>query len=125
MYTKTDRLYITTNEYDYVLMASKFVNRKERLGHTKHFYGCRKAKYLDFSDAVDTSDENEHEFFRLGTTAKGLKSYTNAAIYTVLGKLFRGERPALTPASGFRKKGNNLYRLAEIIDPVDDEIISS
>ncbi len=123
LHPRSDKIYITTNQYDYVLMASKFVNRKERLGQTRQFYNCRQCIYLDFSDAANTSDENEHEFFRLDFKGKG--SYTNQAIYTQLGRLMRSEKPQLTAAGGFRKKGPNLYRLAEIISPIDDEIVSS
>lgn len=122
--TKADRMYITTNQYDYVLMASYYFNRKERLGQTKQFYGLKKANYVDFSDAAYTSAENEHEFFRQGHKAKGL-NYTNEEIHTYLGRAFRSEKPGLSPATGFRRKGDNLFRLAEIIDPIDGDIIPS
>lgn len=40
-------------------------------------------------------------------------------------KIIRSEKSQLSAAGGFRKKGPNLYRLAEIISPIDDEIVSS
>ena len=121
---KADRMYITTNQYDYVLMASNYFNRKERLGQTKQFYGIKKATYIDLSDAAYTSHENEHEFFRRAYKNSGI-SYTNEEIHTCMGKVLRGERPGLSPVAGFRRKGDNLFRLAEIIDPIDGDVIHS
>ena len=123
LYSKSNRLYITINQYDYILMAANFVNREERLGQTNKFYGCKKASYIEFTDATDTSDENEHEFFRLKLTSKGLlPKYTNEAIFSFFDKTLNSKS---APKKGFKKKGSNHFRLAEIIDPVDGEIRSS
>ena len=121
LYPKKDRLYITANQYDYILMASNFVNRKERLGQTKHHYGVNNCTYIDLSDAAYTSAENEHEFFRLSDRAKGF-SYTNDEIHALMGKVCRSERPAFSRTAGFTKKEDNCYHLVEYIDPIDDEI---
>ena len=67
--------------------------------------------------------ENEHEFFRLKLTSKGLlPKYTNEAIFSFFDKTLNSKS---APKKGFKKKGSNHFRLAEIIDPVDDEIRSS
>ncbi len=120
---RSRKVFITSNQYDYVLMASKFVNRKERLGHSTQYRQCSKCLYLDFTDAPDVSDENEHEFFRLAPHGK--HAYTNPVIFSVLGKVLRGESTSLSPRHGLRKKGPNQYRLAQITDPTDGGVVSS
>ncbi len=121
LHGKCRDIYITTNQYDWVLLASNFYNRVERLGQTKQYYGCKKCRYVDFSDAAYTSAENEHEFFRLKPQQKGF-SYTNEEIHRFIGKVVRSEINTLTKKSGFTERVKNVYELSTYIDPIDDEI---
>ena len=118
----TQRIVITGNVYDYVLMASNFYNQKERLGQTTSLYNCNHCTYVDFTDAADTSDENEHEFFRHPT--RGKLTWTNDTIFDLLNDLYHGRKHALSKPKGYCPKPGqtNVYQLREYLHPADDEL---
>ena len=125
------RLYITTNEEDYVLLGSKgrrAILKKlgtlrgngstERLGRYIENHVLGDIHYLDFSFGEFINDE--HEFFKLSSIA------TNPHVHACLGRIFRAENDGL-PANkdesggGFSKMPTDahLYRLEEIIHITD------
>jgi len=119
------RLYITTNRPDYVLAASctrRMILRQqptERLGQLRIGTSFQPdVRYLDFTEGPGIS--NEHELFRLKRTQ------INPYVFDCFHRIFTGQDDALPEANGQSQSGFSkmptsidLYRLEEIIDPVD------
>ena len=125
------RLYITTNEEDYVLLGSKgrrAILKKmgslrgngsiERLGRYIENHVLGDIHYLDFSYGEHVNDE--HEFFKLPSIA------TNPHVHACLGRIFRAENDELPVNKGESNGGfskmptdAHLYRLEEIIHITD------
>lgn len=119
------KIYVTINAHDYVLASSSarrmLLRQKpsERLGQLRMGDAFNdNIAYLDFSDGPRI--DKEHEFFRLK------KGQTNPYVFDCLQRIFTGSDDGLpqqdgTSALGFSKMPTaiTLYRLEEIIDPVD------
>jgi len=119
LFNKSTNLYITANQYDFVLASSRIANGEERLGQTKEFTLSRKVKYIDFSDGAWVYED--HNFF---TDKSG---DANDDIFTLLNRLLKGKPDGLpekpfASKSGFSRtmKSKQVYRLQMILDPTGD-----
>lgn len=116
---KSANLYITANQYDFVLASSRIANGEERLGQTKDFTITKKVKYIDFSDGAWVYED--HNFF---TDEAG---DANDDIFALISRLLKGGADGLpdrpyTSRNGFSRtvKSKQVYRLQMILDPTGD-----
>lgn len=130
--SRASRLYITNNEEDYVLLASKGrrailkimgdlkrEDSSERLGRYIEEYIPGDIHYIDFTYGEKIDDD--HEFFKFP------EYRTNEHVFACLGRIFRAEkgdglpRKKNTSKSGFSKMPTDAhrYQLMEIIHITD------
>ena len=117
--SKSANLYITANQYDFILASARIANGEERLGQTKEFTIAKKVKYIDFSDGAWVYED--HNFF----TDKEGKA--NDDIFALISRLLKGKPDGLpvqpyTSKNGFSRtmKSKQIYRLQMILDPTGD-----
>ena len=119
LFSKSANLYITANQYDFILAAARIANGEERLGQTKEYTIAKKVKYIDFSDGAWVYED--HNFF---TDEQG---DANDDIFTLVNRLLKGKVDGLpvqpyTSKNGFSRtmKSKQVYRLQMILDPTGD-----